>query len=82
MTARNLSHVASVQDANRLAGNSAVAFFNDAQHSATSHFFEVRGQLQMEQTRVQAQSVVQREGMDVKTLRQQHGVAPVIPPLQ
>ena len=82
VTARNLSHVASVQDANRLAGHSAAAFFNDAQHSVSSHFFEVRGQLQVEQTRVQAQSVVQREGMDVKTLRQQHGVPPVMPPLQ
>jgi general secretion pathway protein K len=81
VNARNLTHVASLQDAFTLVGGTA-AEFNEAQHSTTSHFFEVRGQLQIEQTRVQAQSVVQRVGLEVKTLWQKYGVAPVIPLLQ
>ena len=79
--ARNMTHFASLQDALKLGGHST-AEFNEAQHSVTSRFFEVRGQLQMAQTRVQAQSVVQRDGFEVKTLWQTRGVAPVMPPLQ
>jgi len=81
VTTRNLTHFTSLQDVLKVAGSAATEF-NQTQHSVTSQFFEVRGQLQIEQTRVQAQSVVQRENQEVKTLWQKRGVAPVMPPLQ
>ena len=81
VTNRNLTHFTSLQDVLKVAGSAATEF-NQTQHSVTSQFFEVRGQLQIEQTRVQAQSVVQRENLEVKTLWQKRGVAPVMPPLQ
>lgn len=81
VTTRNLTHFASLQDVLKVTGSAATEF-NQTQHSVTSQFFEVRGQLQIEQTRVQAQSVVQRENLEVKTLWQKRGVAPVMPPLQ
>ncbi len=74
--ARNTSHLAALTDAARAGGNS-LARFMDAQHSVTSRFFEVRGTLQVEQTTVQEQSVVQRDGLEVKTLWRRRGtVAP------
>jgi len=79
--ARNMTHFVSLQDALKLGGHSA-AEFNEAQHSVTSRFFEVRGQLQIEQTRVQMQSVVQRDGFEVKTLWRTRGVASVVASLQ
>lgn len=81
VTTRNLTHFASLQDVLKATGSAATEF-NQTQHSVTSQFFEVRGQLQIEQTRVQAQSVVQRENQEVKTLWQKRGAAPVMPPLQ
>lgn len=81
VTNRNLTHFTSLQDVLKVAGSAATEF-NQTQHSVTSQFFEVRGQLQIEQTRVQAQSVVQRENQEVKTWWQKRGVAPVMPPLQ
>lgn len=81
VTTRNLTHFASLQDVLKVTGSAATEF-NQTQHSVTSQFFEVRGQLQIEQTRVQAQSVVQRENQEVKTLWQKRGAAPVMPPLQ
>ncbi|MDO8251071.1 MAG: type II secretion system protein GspK, partial [Rhodoferax sp.] len=64
------------------AGGNAAAQFNDAQHSVSSRFFEVRGNLQVDKTTVQEQSVVQRDGLEVKTLGRKRGVAPVVAPLQ
>ncbi len=70
---RNTRHLNAPGDAARLSGN-AEAKFNDAQHSAKSNFFEVRGQLRLGQTTVQQQSVVQRNDMDVNILSRQRGV--------
>jgi general secretion pathway protein K len=74
VTARNTTHLASLADATKAAGNIA-AQFNDTQHSVSTRFFEVRGNLQVEQTTVVEQSVVQRDGLDVKTLSRKRGVA-------
>lgn len=79
--ARNAQHLAVIGDAGKAGGNAA-AQFNPGQHSVTSRFFEVRGSLRTGQTVVQEQSLVQRDGMDVKTLWRQRGVAPGAPPLQ
>lgn len=79
--ARNLSHLSSLNDASKAAGGAA-ARFNEAQHSVATRFFEVRGSLQVDSTTVQEQSVVQRDGMEVKTLWRRRGVTPPGSPLQ
>lgn len=81
VTARNATHLALLADASKAGGNAA-AQFNEGQHSVASRFFEVRGKLQVEQTTVLEQSLVQRDGLEVKTLWRQRGVAPVVAPLQ
>jgi general secretion pathway protein K len=79
--ARNLTHFDSLQDAIKVSGKEA-SEFSEAQHSVSTRFFEVHGQLRVEQTTVQEISLVQRDGLDVKTLRRQRGVVPAMPPLQ
>jgi general secretion pathway protein K len=71
--ARELSHLTTLTDAGKIAGN-AGARFTEAEHGVATRFFEVRGILQVEQTLVQERSVVQRDGMDVKTLARKRGV--------
>ena len=79
--ARELSHLMTLSDAVKIAGN-AGARFTESEHSIATRFFEVRGILQVEQTLVQEQSVVQRDGMDVKTLGRKRGVLAPGAPLQ
>jgi general secretion pathway protein K len=79
--ARNTTHLATLAEAAK-AGRNEAAQFNDSQHSVSSKFFEVRGNLRVGQTVVQEQSVVQRDGLTVKTLWRQRGVAQALPPLQ
>lgn len=81
VAARNATHLASLTDASK-AGSNAAAQFYPEQHSVASRFFEVRGNLQVDKTIVQEQSVVQRDGLEVKTLARKRGVAPVVAPLQ
>ena len=81
VTARNTTALASLVDADAVSGN-AKARFNPELHSVTSRFFEVRGNLQIEQAIVQEQSVVRRDGMDVKTLSRKRGVPQNVPVLQ
>jgi general secretion pathway protein K len=81
VTARNTTHLATLSDASKAGGNAAAQFYAE-QHSVSSRFFEVRGSLQVEKTTVQEQSVVQRDGLDVKTLWRKRGVAPMPAPLQ
>ena len=45
----------------------------DGQHSVNSRFFEVQGRLRLDQTVVEERSVVQREGLSVKTLWRDRG---------
>ena len=81
VTSRNASALTTLAEADKAAGKVA-GQFNDAQHSVTSRFFEVRGNLQVAQTTVQELSVVQRDGLEVKTLTRKRGVAPQTAPLQ
>ncbi|MBA3059941.1 MAG: type II secretion system minor pseudopilin GspK [Gammaproteobacteria bacterium] len=78
---RNATHLAALSDAGKLSGR-AEAQFDAARHSVSSRFFEVRGSLRIDQATVQEQSVVQRDGLDVKTLSRQRGVAGTTPTLQ
>lgn len=78
---RDAQHLNTLADASKASGN-AVAKFSDAQHSVATRFFEVRGSLQIDQVTVQEQSLVQRDGMDVKTLWRRRSVPAPGAPLQ
>jgi general secretion pathway protein K len=82
--ARSLSHLSSIEDAAKASGNLA-AKFDSAQHSVMTRFFEVRGTLQLDQTTVQEQSVVQRDpgdAMKVTTWSRRRSAALPGAPLQ
>jgi general secretion pathway protein K len=79
--ARTNRHFATLAEASEALGKAA-AVLSDNLHSVNSRFFEVQGTLRMDQVEVQEQSVVQRDGLDVKTLWRQRGVAPAKAPLQ
>jgi general secretion pathway protein K len=81
LRARNFMYFSSLADIAR-AGANAAAQFNDAQHSVSTRFFEVRGNLQIDQTTVQEHFVVQRDALEVKTLSRQRGVLHDAVPLQ
>lgn len=70
-SARQASHFRTLADASKILGDGP-APFNEAQHSVNSRFFEVRGRLRLDQSVVEERSVVQRDGMDVKTLWREH----------
>jgi general secretion pathway protein K len=78
---RDAKHLSALTEAGTASGNAA-AKFNAAQHSVSTRFFEVRGSLQLDQVTVQEQSLVQRDGMEVKTLRRKRSVPAPEPNLQ
>jgi general secretion pathway protein K len=71
--ARERTHFRSLAEAGQPLG-SPTGRFNDSQHGIASRFFEVRGQLRLDQTVVQERSVLQRDGMTVRTLWRDRGV--------
>ena len=72
VSARLVSPFRTLADAGKLAGDAAGPL-NAAQHSVNSRFFEVRGQLRQDKGVVQEHSVVQRDGLNVKTLWRDRG---------
>jgi general secretion pathway protein K len=82
VTARSTTHFAKLEDARQASAKTDAKLDDAALYSVTSRFFEVRGQLQLGQSTVQELSMVQRDGMEVKTLRRQRGVVPTAAPLQ
>ena len=73
IAARSRKHFASLADAAQALGNPAVVF-NDGVHSIASRFFEVRGQLRLDDLTVFERSLVQRDGLLVRTLWRVRGV--------
>ena len=86
-SARQNSHFRSLADASQVISE-APPELNDAQHSVQSRFFEIQGRLRMEQAAIEERSVVQREGLQVKTLWRDRGPTAaynpvgIAPPLQ
>lgn len=78
---RNTTHLSSLLDATT-AGVNPSARFIDGQHSVSTRFFEVRGKLQLGPTTVQEYFVLQRDGLEVKTLSRQRGFSPADVSLQ
>jgi general secretion pathway protein K len=72
VSSRQSAHFRTLSDAGKLAAEAA-GDLNESQHSVSSRFFEVQGLLRMEHTIVEERSVVQREGLVVKTLWRDRG---------
>ncbi len=64
---RTRSHFRNLDDAGRLIGKIAERI-HEGRHSVSTRFFEVRGGLRMERTLIEERSVLQRDGLDIKTL--------------
>lgn len=75
VAARTATHLATLDDAAKAGGNAA-AQFTEAQHSLGSRFFEVQGRLQVGADVVEERSLVQREGLEVRTLWRKRGGPP------
>lgn len=73
IAARSRKHFSTLTDAAQALGNPAVVF-TDGIHSVASRFFEVRGQLRLEDLTVYERSLVQRDGLSVRTLWRVRGV--------
>ena len=69
---RQASHFKTLADAAAQLGQMTVPL-SDTQHAISSRFFEVQGRLRLDQTVVEEHSVVQRNGLDVRTLWRDRG---------
>ena len=75
VTARQRGHFRALTDAARIsAGRDGQ--FNESLHTVSSRFFEVRGSLRLDQTVLQESSLVQRDGLTVRTLWRHRIVIP------
>ena len=74
IAARSRKHFTSLSDAAQALGSSTVSFA-DGSHSVASRFFEVRGQLRLDQLAVFETSLVQRDGLNVRALWRARGAA-------
>ncbi len=72
VTERERAHFRTVADASKLVGDASG--FSDGQHSVATRFFEVRGRLRLDKTIVEERSVLQRDGLEVKTLSRERTV--------
>ena len=79
VSVRALNQMSTLADAVR-AGGKEDTKLSDTLHSLNSSFFEVRGRLQIDQAIVQERSLVQRTGLEVKTLWRRRGVEPGVRP--
>lgn len=71
VNARQLTHFKSLDDANKLLGGTA-DMLTDSLHSVGSRYFQVQGRQRQEQSVVEDRSIVQRDGLEVKTLWRSH----------
>lgn len=72
VTLRQANHFKTLAEVTAQLGKTAEPL-NDAQHSVNSRFFEVQGRLRLDQAVVEEHSVVQRDGLEVKTLWRDRG---------
>jgi general secretion pathway protein K len=75
---RSRSHFRTLADVNRALTN-VVGPLNVNQFSVATRFFEVRGRLRLEQTAVENRSLVQRDGIEVRTLWRDNDVISGLP---
>lgn len=73
VSARQLSPFRALTDAAQISAGRP-GQFNESLHSVSSRFFEVRGSLRLDQTTLEERSLVQRDGLTVRTLWRHRGV--------
>lgn len=73
VAARERNHFRNLGEASQQIGGGQ-ARFDEGRHSVVSRFFEVRGRLRLDQVIVQERSVLQRDGLNVRTLWRDRGV--------
>jgi general secretion pathway protein K len=78
VAARERSHFRTLADASQALGGPGGRFV-EGQHSVASRYFEVRGRLRLDSVLVQERSVLQRDGLTVRTLWRERGVVAEIP---
>ncbi|CDS53770.1 General secretion pathway protein K [Polaromonas sp. CG9_12] len=71
---RQANHFKTLAEVTAQLGQTALPL-NEAQHSVNSRFFEVQGRLRLDQAVVEERSVVQRDGLEVKTLWRDRGAS-------
>jgi general secretion pathway protein K len=76
---RTRSFFKQIADANTALPNGG-APFNAAQHSVSTQFFEVYGRLRLDRTWVEERSLLQRDGVTVKTIWRNRGAGMTAPP--
>jgi general secretion pathway protein K len=72
VTTRQFAHFRTLSDVGKLIPESADDL-NETLHGVNSRFFEIHGRLRLDQTVVDERSVVQRDGINVKTLWRDRG---------
>lgn len=72
ITTRQFAHFRALSDVGKVVPDAA-GDLNEALHSVTSNFFEILGRLRLDQVVVDERSVVQRVGLNVKTLWRDRG---------
>ena len=72
VSTRQFAHFRALAEAGKIVPDAA-GDLNEALHSVNSRFFEIHGRLRLDQTVVDERSVVQRDGISVKTLWRDRG---------
>jgi general secretion pathway protein K len=75
VTQRSAKHYSNIGDASGLFPTIA-SQFTSGEHSISSRYFEIRGRLRLENTLIQERSLVQRDGLNVKTLWRERATLP------
>ena len=76
VNARKLTHFKALEDANKILGGTSDVL-TDALHSVSSRYFQVQGRQRQDQSVVEDRSIVQRDGLEVKTLWRSHEAPPI-----
>lgn len=78
VAARETAHFSTIADAGQRSAAVREAS-SSGQLSVSSRFFEVRGRIRLDQAVVEERSVVQRDGLNVRTLWRDHDTTPAPP---
>lgn len=73
MGARQRSHFRALSDATQVSAG-RTGQFTESLHTVSSRFFEVRGSLRLDQITLEERSLLQRDGLTVRTLWRHRGV--------
>jgi len=76
---RSRSYFRSLADANALVQESSTQFI-EGQHSVATSYFEVQARLRLDNAWVEEQTLLQRDGIDVRIVWRERGAGATVPP--